>query len=395
MTDLAFTAWLVGLAAVLGSLVGSFANVVIYRLPRGASIVTPGSHCPKCGRRLGVVDLVPVLSWLALRGRCRTCGQSISPRYPLVELLFAVLFALVAWRWPPFDHPGATLLFLAALAMVTMAAIIDLDHYVLPDALTLPAVPLVLLAAYLARDASFLPQPAAALIGVLVGAGVLVLINRVGALVLRRFSDTEERLWPLSLDQVNIAALAGALGGVWVGLAAGALSLLVNLIARKTVRLPEQLVYALWLAALIVSTSSFTVPTFDAVAGCVMAAGAWALLGAAFWWVHDLVKGEAKPLVSDAAQEAQPQAEDDEPVAMGFGDVKLAAVIGGFLGWERLLVGLFLAVFLGAVGGLLGRALFGGKRAIPFGPYLLIGGLLALFFGDGLVNWYLALLNPA
>lgn len=395
MTDLALTAWLVGLAAVLGSLVGSFANVVVYRLPRGASVVTPGSRCPDCGRRLGVLDLVPVLSWLVLRGRCRSCGQPISPRYPLVELLFAALFALVAWRWPPFEHLGATLLFLAVLAMLTMAALIDLDHYVLPDALTLPAVPLVLLAAYLGRGTDFLPQPAAALVGVLVGAGVLVLINRVGALVLRRFSDTEERLWPLSLDQVNVAALAGALGGVWLGLAAGGLSLLVNLIARKTLRAPEQLVYALWLAALVVSASSFTVPTFEAVAGSVMAAGAWALAGAAFWWIHDLAKGEAKPLVSDAKQEAQAQAEDDEPVAMGFGDVKLAAVIGGFLGWESLLVGLFLAVFLGAIGGLLGRALFGGKRAIPFGPYLLVGGLLALLFGDGLIGWYLALLSPA
>ncbi len=395
MTDLALTAWLVGLAAVLGSLVGSFANVVVYRLPRGASVVTPGSRCPNCGRRLGVLDLVPVLSWLALRGRCRSCGQPISPRYPLVELLFAALFALVAWRWPPFEHLGATLLFLAVLAMLTMAALIDLDHYVLPDALTLPAVPLVLLTAYLGRGTDFLPQPAAALVGVLVGAGVLVLINRVGALVLRRFSDTEERLWPLSLDQVSVAALAGALGGVWLGLAAGGLSLLVNLIARKTLRAPEQLVYALWLAALVVSASSFTVPTFEAVAGSVMAAGAWALAGAAFWWIHDLAKGEAKPLVSDAKQEAQAQAEDDEPVAMGFGDVKLAAVIGGFLGWESLLVGLFLAVFLGAIGGLLGRALFGGKRAIPFGPYLLVGGLLALFFGDGLIGWYLALLSPA
>lgn len=401
MPDAALTAWLVALAAITGSLVGSFANVVIWRLPRGASIVFPGSHCPKCERRLGPLDLVPVLSWVVLRGRCRSCGQPISPRYPLVELLFAVMFALVVLRWPGLEYAGGTLLLLVVLSMLMMAALIDVDHYVLPDSLTLPALPLVVLAAYLARGAGILPGPSDAFVGVLVGAGVLVLINRIGALVLRRFADTEERLWPLSLDQVNIAALAGVIGGVWVGCAAGALSVIVNVVTRKTIRLPEPLVYGLWLAALTLTFASFALPTYDAFAGSVMAAGFWALAGAVYWWIHDLVTGETKPLVAsaDSAQAKDPAKAatpgDDEPVAMGFGDVKLAAVIGGFLGWENLLVALFLAVFVGAVGGLVGRLLLGGKRAIPFGPYLLAGGLLALFFGDSIVTWYLALLMPS
>lgn len=397
MTDAALTAWFVALAAIVGSLVGSFANVVIWRLPRGASIVFPGSHCPKCERRLGPLDLIPIVSWLVLRGRCRTCGQPISARYPLVELLFALLFALVVLRWPGLEYAGGTLVLLVVLSMLTMAALIDVDHYVLPDSLTLPALPLVVLAAYLARGADMLPGPDDAFAGILVGAGVLVLINRIGALVLRRFADTEERLWPISLDQVNIAALAGVIGDVWVGLAAGLLSVILNLITRKTIRLPEQLVYALWIAALALTFASFMIPTYDALGGSVMAAGFWALAGAVYWWIHDMVKGEAKPLVTPAGSAPTASAEpgDDEPVAMGFGDVKLAAVIGGFLGWENLLVALFLAVFVGAVGGLLGRMLFGGKRAIPFGPYLLAGGLLALFFGDQVVTWYLALLMPS
>lgn len=394
MTDAALTAWSVALAAIVGSLVGSFANVVIWRLPRGASIVFPGSHCPKCERRLGPLDLIPIVSWLVLRGRCRTCGQPISARYPLVELLFALLFALVVLRWPGLEYAGGTLVLLVVLSMLTMAALIDVDDYVLPDSLTLPALPLVVLAAYLARGADMLPGPTDAFAGILVGAGVLVLINRIGALVLRRFADTEERLWPISLDQVNIAALAGVIGDVWVGLAAGLLSVILNLITRKTIRLPEQLVYALWIAALALTFASFMIPTYDALGGSVMAAGFWALAGAVYWWIHDLVKGEAKPLVTPpGAAPAEPG--DDEPVAMGFGDVKLAAVIGGFLGWENLLVALFLAVSVGAVGGLLGRMLFGGKRAIPFGPYLLAGGLLALFFGNAIVTWYLALLMPS
>jgi|SRR5690349_8472636 len=88
---------IVVIAAVLGLLVGSFLNVVFWRVPRGESIVRPGSHCPKCETPLGALELVPVVSWVALRGRCRSCGTTISIRYPLVELATALVFALVAW----------------------------------------------------------------------------------------------------------------------------------------------------------------------------------------------------------------------------------------------------------------------------------------------------------
>jgi leader peptidase (prepilin peptidase)/N-methyltransferase len=83
-------------AFVLGALVGSFVNVVLWRVPRGESVVHPGSHCPACDTPLRAYELVPVLSWVALRGRCRTCHAHISARYPLVELGCAVLFGLVA-----------------------------------------------------------------------------------------------------------------------------------------------------------------------------------------------------------------------------------------------------------------------------------------------------------
>ncbi len=90
------TFWIL-MAFVLGALVGSFLNVVLWRVPRGESIVTPGSHCPSCGTFLRPIELVPIVSWVALRGRCRTCGVSISARYPLVELACGLVFALVAW----------------------------------------------------------------------------------------------------------------------------------------------------------------------------------------------------------------------------------------------------------------------------------------------------------
>jgi prepilin signal peptidase PulO-like enzyme (type II secretory pathway) len=84
-------------AAILGALVGSFLNVVLWRVPRGESVVSPGSHCTNCGTFLRPVELIPVVSWVVLRGRCRTCGVHISARYPLVELGCAALFALIAW----------------------------------------------------------------------------------------------------------------------------------------------------------------------------------------------------------------------------------------------------------------------------------------------------------
>lgn len=377
------TTFLLVAAGLLGALIGSFGNVVIWRLPRGESVVHPGSHCPNCNKRLGPLELVPVLSWVFLRGRCRNCGQPISVRYPVVEALMAALFVLLVWRWPPLEHGWAVLPLLVVMAMLTMAAIIDIDHFILPDVLNFGALAVALAGSFLYGGAPGLPTPTEALVGTLAGAGVLVLINRLGALVLRRFADTKERLFPFSLDQANFAALGGALGGVWWGLGAGLLSLTANVVSRRIVRLPEPLAYGLWLVALVLTTTTFTVPTATGVAGSVLAAGAWALIGALYWWLHDLVKPDPE------AEEAE---EAPEPVAMGFGDVKLAAVLGAFLGWEKFLVALFLAVTLGALFGVAQR-IAGGGRLIPFGPYLLVGALLALFFGDALLAWYFGLLG--
>jgi leader peptidase (prepilin peptidase)/N-methyltransferase len=121
---------------VVGACAGSFLNVVIWRVPRGESIVSPPSHCPNCDERIKARDNVPILSWLVLRGRCRSCGEPISARYPLVEVLVAVLFAAItavngidwdlAWQLP------------LAAVLVALAAI-DLDHHILPNKIVYPA----------------------------------------------------------------------------------------------------------------------------------------------------------------------------------------------------------------------------------------------------------------
>src|ERR1700754_2278331 len=136
--------FLLGVAGLLGLAVGSFLNVVIYRLPRGESLVHPGSHCPHCGHAVRNRHNIPVLAWLLLAGRCADCKARVSARYPLVEAATATLFVAVAarfgWSW---ELPAY--LYLAAIAIALAA--IDLDVLRLPDRIVLPSylVALVLL----------------------------------------------------------------------------------------------------------------------------------------------------------------------------------------------------------------------------------------------------------
>ena len=157
--------------AVLGLLVGSFANVVIARIPAGGSIVRPPSACPRCATPIRPRDNIPVISWLLLRGRCRDCAEAISVRYPLVELGMTLLFALVAWRVGLTWTLPAFLLFAWLLLVV---AIIDLDTRKIPNRLTYPLTPALL--ALLAVGA-LLDGEAHRLVGALLGgAGAFVVL---------------------------------------------------------------------------------------------------------------------------------------------------------------------------------------------------------------------------
>jgi leader peptidase (prepilin peptidase)/N-methyltransferase len=122
--------------ALLGLAVGSFLNVVIWRVPRGESIVSPPSHCPACDVEITARDNVPVFAWLMLRGRCRSCNARISMRYPLVEAVTAALFAAIAVKVGPHAALPA-FLYLAAIAVAL--ALIDLDTYKLPNVIVLPS----------------------------------------------------------------------------------------------------------------------------------------------------------------------------------------------------------------------------------------------------------------
>lgn len=198
----------VALAFVIGSLVGSFLNVVIHRLPRGESVVSPGSHCPACGKAIRPWHNVPVLGWLWLRGRCRDCGLAIPLRYPLVELATALLFAWIALRFGPVPIAWLWMAFGAALFA---AAAIDAEHRIIPDEISLGGLALGLTLAPVMQVWNGAGVGAAwvhAASGALLGGGLLWIVGfvhaRLCAVMGRRFEhwpgDDEAFPRPASLD---------------------------------------------------------------------------------------------------------------------------------------------------------------------------------------------------
>ena len=275
----AFPALFVTAVTVMSLAIGSFLNVVIHRLPKMLerqwrdelselngqevaagpryNLMVPRSACPACGHVIGALENVPLISYLALRGKCAGCKARISPRYPLVEALTGVLSGYIAWRY---GFTWQTLALLVFVWSMIALAFIDLDTFYLPDDITLP----------------------------LVWAGLLA--NMGGLFV--------------DLQSAVIGAIAGYL--------------------------------ALWIV----------------------------------FWGYKVATGKD---------------------GMGYGDFKLLAAIGAWLGWKMLPVVILLSSLVGAIVGisLIVFARHGRNVPIPFGPYLVLGGLIALFWGDQLLHYYL------
>ncbi|MGQ0612744.1 MAG: prepilin peptidase [Planctomycetaceae bacterium] len=218
------TPLLLAVAAAFGAIVGSFLNVVIYRLPRGEGVGAGRSKCPACRRVIPWHDNIPVVSWLLLRARCRACGGPISFRYPLVEAMTAAVFLLTALRVEAlgWDPPLLAFLVCSAFASVVLAAsFIDLDHKILPDKLTLRAGPAVALVgavgvpaihgqSFWGIDLSTGMKPGLAsllvgLAGALVGGGVILLIRQLGSWMMRKEA--------MGLGDVKFMAMCGLLLG--------------------------------------------------------------------------------------------------------------------------------------------------------------------------------------
>jgi leader peptidase (prepilin peptidase)/N-methyltransferase len=205
------------IAAMFGAVIGSFLNVCIYRLPLGRSVVWPGSACGSCGRALAWFENIPVFSYAALGGRCRSCRASISIRYPLVETITAVMFAAAWWYYGPGVLLASRLVF--GCALIVLFAI-DLEHHLLPNVITLPGIVVGFLFSLVGE-----PGWAASLLGIIVGGGGLYLIAE-GYYRLRH----EEGLgmgdvkmlamigafvgWPLTLVTLMMASIAGSVIGI-------------------------------------------------------------------------------------------------------------------------------------------------------------------------------------
>lgn len=163
------------LAALLGAILGSFANVCIVRLPRGESIVTPRSRCPMCGHRISWWENIPLLSFALLGGRCRGCRGRIPWRYPLVEGLSTAL-ALLAWWF--FRHPLPFLLYFCLLVIpLVIVAFIDLGHRIIPDGISIPGIPVgIAVHTLLAPRGMHLGAALDSILGAAAGGGALFLV---------------------------------------------------------------------------------------------------------------------------------------------------------------------------------------------------------------------------
>ena len=252
---------------IFGALIGSFLNVCIYRIPQGLSIVRPASRCQSCGVPIKFYDNVPILSYMILLGRCRSCGVKLAVRYPVVELLNAVLYIAVFNRFGA-GSPWVLLTYFTFVSALIVIFFIDIDHQIIPDGITLPGIPIAIIA-----GSTILPDP---------------------------FSIMDILGWKSSL----IGFIAG--GGAFYLIA-----VMGRLILKKD--------------------------------------------------------------------------------AMGGGDIKMMAMVGGLLGWKGVLLTTFMGSLLGSVVGVLLIMLKGkewGSR-IPFGPYLAAGALVSLFYGQDILMWYL------
>jgi leader peptidase (prepilin peptidase)/N-methyltransferase len=198
--------WL--LLVLLGLALGSFFNVCIHRIPLGQSVVFPPSYCPRCKRRIRPYDNIPVLSWLLLRGRCRSCRKSISLRYPAVEAGTALLFAAVFAR---FGLSWETLSGLVFVSLLLVMAFVDLDHQVIPFRLSIPGVVLGIVL-------SFLPpgRTVDALLGAAAGAGFVLfawLLWRYAlAGVFRKFGIDQKE--GMGVGDLPFAAMLGSFLGL-------------------------------------------------------------------------------------------------------------------------------------------------------------------------------------
>jgi leader peptidase (prepilin peptidase)/N-methyltransferase len=368
----------------LGACVGSFLNVVIYRLPLDLSVSNPKrSFCPSCKSQIPAWQNIPILSWILLRGKCARCGAPIAARYVLVEALTAVVFFALWWRLLPYGW-GVPLVAWVLASLLLAATFIDAEHYIIPDGLTWKAAfaGFALAGAIPFLDAVFpgwsilhegrlagqglphTPWPAALLrsaLGFGVGYGLIWSVVKLGKLAFGRFTHTFAQDTPWKVHEPAPDAEPQLEAGEHVH------------------RWSEM--FGSDRDRLIVECTEVRVD------GVIRPAPD----GVVLHWNRACIAGEWIPLEGVKRLEGTTRRIVRPREAMGMGDVKFVAMIGAFLGWPATVFALFAGSILGAAGGL-AQKWFGGKhwtQPIPFGPYLALATFLYLFAGKEVTAWYL------
>jgi leader peptidase (prepilin peptidase)/N-methyltransferase len=332
-------AFLLVVSGVLGLIFGSFATALAYRLPRGESVSTGRSKCPNCGNQIGVAENIPVFSWVLLRGRCKHCRNKISARYPLTELTTALLFVAAAVK---FGLSPEAAIYAGAFWALVVLTVIDLEFKLLPNKIVYPLVLALFVAFALVtgvRGASFEPTRAF-VIGTIALLGVVVVMTwpspqtPAGEEDIEMAEGSEPEPEPLKELLFGVVALIG------------------------------------WVTLLIVATLD---GPFEDLRGAVVGAALFSLLLLGVALVGGALSGRT---------------------AMGGGDIKLAVALGALLGFlaapGAVMVGIFLSFLSGGVLSIAILVASGDrKKQIPFGPFLTLGTVLGVLWGERVLDAYL------
>lgn len=194
------------ISGVVGAMLGSFLNVCVYRMPKGLSVVRPGSACPKCSTPIKWYDNIPVLSWLALGAKCRTCKNPIHWQYPLVELITGLLFLAVYWK---FGMTLASPIYMVLAAALVLVTFIDLADWTIPNEVTFPGIPLGIVCSVIAmlypESGLLLNNPLMSFLGLIIGGGSLWLLDIFSGLVFKKRG--------MGFGDVKLLAMLGAFFG--------------------------------------------------------------------------------------------------------------------------------------------------------------------------------------
>lgn len=363
----------------MGAGIGSFLNVVIYRLPRGISVNQPRrSFCPTCKNQIPMWLNIPLVSWIMLRGKCAKCSSSISPRYLGVELLTGLLFYAVFWKvggdWAAFKEWGPQMLCLwIFVSLLVAGTFIDIEHFILPHEITIGGTVVGLISASLVPELvgeelhlrGFLISIASAALGL----GGLWLVVELGKLAFgrKRYAFDKAEAWSVTQpndEEPPIVTLGGEVYG-WADIYTRASDRMI--ITCGELRANEQtwknVIAELWMEKLKVRSGDGKLEEFA---------------------LENVIRLEGTTTQVVIPREA-----------MGFGDVLFLMMIGSFAGWQAVLFTILIASVLGTLLAgfwkLVGHSEWSAK--IPFGPYLAAGAVFWIFYGHESLRWYFSLMT--